>query len=254
MTGSLVIGNGRLVGSISGRGRSRTNHAHVVQELGLGIVEGHFAPGSILPGDADLMARFGVSRTVLREALKTLEAKGLVQPKARIGTRVMPASHWNLFDPDTLSWHFQCGLNRGFLASLAEIRLALEPEAAALAALRRSPEDVADLYRLAAAMNDPANTGSSFANHDLEFHLVVARASGNPFMRSISALIEAALSAALNISSPADDPAKIAISAADHRAIAARIEAGDADGARAAMRRVIMVGADRVAGAFGVAP
>ncbi|WP_051340856.1 FadR/GntR family transcriptional regulator [Azospirillum halopraeferens] len=234
-----------------GRPAARTHHAHVVRELGQQIIGGHFPVGSVLPSDAVLLARFGVSRTVLREAMKTLAAKGLIQARARIGTRVLERSRWNLFDPDTLAWHIESGVDRPFLDSLAEVRLALEPEAAALAARRRSAADVADLYRMADRMAAPSNTAAAFAHHDLEFHLVVARASGNPFMRSISALIEAALAAALRISSPADDPAKMAASAAEHRSIAAAIEAGDEDGARAVMRRVIRRGADRVADALG---
>ncbi|MGQ9366233.1 FadR/GntR family transcriptional regulator [Azospirillum sp. ST 5-10] len=233
-----------------GRTAARTHHAHVVRELGQQIIGGHFPAGSVLPSDAVLLARFGVSRTVLREAMKTLAAKGLIQAKARIGTRVLERSHWNLFDPDTLAWHIQSGIDRRFLASLAEVRLALEPEAAALAARRRGADDVAELHRLAERMAARSNTAASFAHHDLEFHLVVARASGNPFMRSISALIEAALAAAFRISSPADDPAKLAASAEEHRRIAAAIAAGDEDGARAAMRQVIRSGADRVAGAL----
>ena len=70
-----------------------------MRELGVGIVSGDFPQNSILPGDAELMERFGVSRTVLREAMKTLAGKGLIQAKARIGTRVRDRSDWNLFDP-----------------------------------------------------------------------------------------------------------------------------------------------------------
>ncbi|RYY33816.1 MAG: FadR family transcriptional regulator, partial [Sphingomonadales bacterium] len=96
----------------------RSHTAHVVRELGLGIVAGRHPEGSILPGDAELMDRFGVSRTVLREALKTLAGKGLIQAKARIGTRVRPRTEWNLFDPDVLIWHARNGFDDQFLAYL----------------------------------------------------------------------------------------------------------------------------------------
>ena len=95
-------------------GQSRTHHGHVMRDLGLKIISGAYPENSILPGDAELLERFGVSRTVLREALKTLAAKGLIQPKAKIGTRVLERSHWNLFDPDILVWHFEAGQARIF--------------------------------------------------------------------------------------------------------------------------------------------
>src|SRR5690606_33133559 len=89
--------------------RARSHTAHVVRELGMDIVSGAYTEQSILPGDADLMQRFGVSRTVLREALRARAAKGLIQPKARIGTRVRDKANWNLFDPDVLIWHAEAG-------------------------------------------------------------------------------------------------------------------------------------------------
>ncbi|RVK09569.1 FadR family transcriptional regulator, partial [Sinorhizobium medicae] len=116
----------------------RTSHRLVVDELGQAVVGGEFSVGDTLPGDTDLAARFNVSRTVLREAMKTLAAKGLVVPRARIGTRVLPKAHWNLFDSDVLTWHFGAGVDEKFLRHVSEVRLALEPYAAALAARRAS--------------------------------------------------------------------------------------------------------------------
>lgn len=230
-------------------GQPRTHHGHVMRKLGLDIVSGRYPEGAILPGDAELMEMFGVSRTVLREALKTLAAKGLIQPKAKIGTRVRERSRWNLFDPDILFWHFETGVDFRFLESLTEMRLALEPEAAALAALRRTEAHIEELYRWVDRMGD-TEAREGFANSDLNFHLAVALASGNPFMRSVSALIEVALVAAFTISSPTEDPAAQAYSVACHRAIADAIRDRDPEGARAAMRVVILQGSDRVAGAM----
>src|SRR5688572_24032485 len=122
--------------------RSRSHTSRVVNDLGLGIVTGQLSEGSLLPGDQELLTKYRVSRTVLREALKTLGAKGLVQARARVGTRVQPRAAWNLFDPDVLVWHAEAGFRPEFLRHLAEIRMALEPEAAALAALRRTPANL----------------------------------------------------------------------------------------------------------------
>ncbi|MEO7221708.1 MAG: GntR family transcriptional regulator, partial [Devosia sp.] len=88
--------------SLAGSKPARSHSIRVVDDLGLAIVSGQRAEGSLLPGDFELLERFGVSRTVLREALKTLAAKGMVQARARVGTRVRPRSSWNLFDPDVL--------------------------------------------------------------------------------------------------------------------------------------------------------
>lgn len=225
--------------------QSRSHTAHVVRELGMGIVSGGFAERSILPGDAELMERFGVSRTVLREALKTLSGKGMVQAKARIGTRVRPRADWNLFDADVLIWHARAGFDAEFVQHLGEMRLALEPEAAALAAARRTPMHLQHLYAWVDRMGADDVTHDEFVKADLNFHLAVAAAAANPFMRSISTLIEVALVAMLTISSPIEDPLEHADSVAAHRAIADAIARRDADKAREAMRLVINQGIAR---------
>lgn len=239
-----MSGTGLLATTISG-GRRGNSHAHVVSELGRGIVSGVFEVGSTLPGDEELCARFGFSRTVLREAMKTLAAKNLVQPKARVGTRVLEKSRWNLFDSDVLIWRFEAGLDEELLLDLAEMRAAFEPAAAAMAARRATADDIAKLYEIAHRLGDPAHTRVSIANVDLEFHLAIADVSKNPFMRSVSSLIEAALAISFKISSPASDPQKIAECAATHLKIVEAIEARDEAATRLAMLRVIDIGVER---------
>ena len=148
-----------------------------------------------------------MSRTVLREAMKTLAGKGLIQAKARIGTRVRDRADWNLFDRDVLLWHAEVGFDPDFVEHLHEMRMALEPEAAALAAQRRSPEQLEVLYGWVERMGAEPDRPNSFVIADLNFHLAVSAAAGNPFLRSISTLIEVALVAVLTISSPAEDRA-----------------------------------------------
>ncbi|QSZ60017.1 FadR/GntR family transcriptional regulator [Rhizobium sp. ZX09] len=235
---------GLLETTISGRKR-RNSHAHVVSELGSAIVSGRIAEGSLLPNDAELSLRFGVSRTVLRETMKTLAAKRLVEPKAKVGTRVLDRSSWNFFDPDVLGWRCEAGIDQEFVKHLAEIRLALEPAAAAAAALQASNEDIVSLYVIAAKFDNPQHTPESIAKVDLEFHLAVAHMSGNPFMRSASGLIEAALAISFQLSSPAASPDTIAEIASNHLRIVHAIAARDADAAVKAMRHVIEVGKDR---------
>jgi DNA-binding FadR family transcriptional regulator len=227
---------------------ARSHTAHVMREIGVGIVSGRYSQNSILPGDAELMERFKVSRTVLREAMKTLAGKGLIQAKARIGTRVRDRSDWNLFDRDVLLWHAEVGFDPDFVEHLNEMRMALEPEAAALAAQRRSPEQLDVLYGWVERMAAEPDRPNSFVIADLNFHLAVSTAAGNPFFRSIATLIEVALVALLTISSPAEDRARLTQSVADHRAIADAIARRDPEEARTAMRAVIQIGLDMARG------
>jgi DNA-binding FadR family transcriptional regulator len=240
---------GLLETTITGRKR-RSSHAHVVAELGSAIVSGRIPEGSLLPNDAELSLRFGVSRTVLRETMKTLAAKRLVEPKAKVGTRVLEKSSWNFFDPDVLGWRCDAGLDPEFINHLADIRLALEPAAAAAAARHASSEDIVSLYTIAAQFDNVNHTPETIAKVDLEFHLAVARISGNPFMRSASGLIEAALAISFQLSSPASSPETISEIASNHLRIVHAIAARDEAAAIKAMRQVILVGKDRIKNAI----
>ena len=226
---------------------ARTLQSQVVYRLGVSIVRGEFAPGSTLPPDAELLERFGVSRTVLRESMKALAAKNIVNAKARVGTRVLPRQEWSLFDRDVLAWHLEVGPDLAFMRSLAEIRVGFELESAALAAERRSDAQLARLAALVEAMAE-AETTEAFARADLDFHRLVAEASGNPFMASIGGLVDFVLATAFTISSPVDDTAAKQLTVGRHRRIADAIAAGDAETAREAMRVVIADGYDRAAG------
>ena len=121
---------GLLIRSLSGRQSARNFHSFVINEIGPGVASGAFAsgafapgafaPGSILPGDAEMMNRYSASRTVLREALKTLVAKGLVDTRSKVGTRVQPRNRWNLFNRQVLYWIFHARPEADFMDSLTE--------------------------------------------------------------------------------------------------------------------------------------
>ncbi len=229
------------------QGTVRSQTTHVVHEIGIAIVDGRFAAGAILPGDAELMDQFRVSRTVLREALRMLAAKGLIVAKARVGTRVRPQTDWNLFDADVLTWYAEAGLDRGFLMALAEMRMALEPQAAALAAERHTAEQLEQIFACVERMANAETTGAeSFVAADLEFHLAVSRMAANPFLNSISTLIEVALVNSLRLSSPAESPQALRRSVGQHRAIAKAIADRNAKEAAEAMRVVIAQGMQNV--------
>ena len=217
----------------------------VARALALEILAGRYEQGAALPPDHQLTSAFGVSRTVLREALKVLASKGLIKARARIGTRVRQRAEWHLFDPDLLIWQAEAGLDGAFVRHLGEMRMVLEPEAAALAAIRRSPAELEALYRCAQRMGTNGISAADFVRADLDFHLAVAAAADNPFLQAVSTLIEVALVAAMRRSWPGAEVGGVVRSARDHRAIAEAIEAGDQDGARNAMRAVILEGMNR---------
>ena len=224
----------------------------MARTLATEILQGVYPPGANLPPEPELLTRFGVSRTVLREVSKTLAAKGLVVAKTRVGTKVLDPVHWNYFDADLLAWKVSLGLDAEFRQSLTEIRRAIEPPAAALAAQRRTPEDLADLRRWLHEMARPRHTPQSFAEADLEFHLTIGAATGNPLMRSIAAVIETALIAAFQLSSPANDPRLQQSTVAGHAAILEAIERREPEAARRAMLAVIDEGHDRIESEIGV--
>ena len=224
--------------------RARSNHAEVARSVGIDIIAGRHGEGARIPGDAELMATFGVSRTVLRESVKTLVAKGLLTTKAGVGTVVRGRSAWNMFDVDVLAWHLDVGIDKRFLSDLAEIRLAVEPHAAALAAARRTDADLVELHRSMELMRNEPPDSTAFADADLALLIAVANASGNPFMRSIGAVIEAALRASFLRSAPVE-PEDHATVLLWHQRIVDAIAEQDADAAAAAMTAVIHNGRRR---------
>jgi DNA-binding FadR family transcriptional regulator len=224
--------------------RAHSNHEQVARSIGSDIIAGRYPEGSRLPGDAELTTSFGVSRPVLRESVKTLVAKGLLTTKARVGTVVRERGAWNMFDADVLAWHLDVGIDRRFLSDLAEIRLAIEPRAAALAATRRSEADVAELRRAFDTMRQAPSDTDAFTDGDLALHIAVANASGNPFMRSADAVITAALRASFLLSAPVDlDDRDTVLSW--HQRIVEAIAEGDPRAAFEAMTAVIFNGMRR---------
>jgi DNA-binding FadR family transcriptional regulator len=224
--------------------RAHSNHAEVARSIGVDIIAGRYTEGTRLPGDAELTAMFGVSRPVLRESVKTLVAKGLLSTKARVGTVVRERGAWNMFDADVLAWHLDAGIDKRFLGDLAEIRLAVEPRAAALAASRRSDADIVALRRSMEQMRRADSDSIGFADADLALHVAVANASGNLFMRSIGHVIEAALRASFLLSAPVESEDRETV-LLWHQRIVDAIADGDAEMATRAMIEVIHNGMQR---------
>lgn len=224
-----------------------STHSNIVRTLGTEIMAGVHRPGDNLPLEAELLKRFGVSRTALREAIKTLSAKGLLIAKTRVGTRVADTASWNYFDSDVLAWRVEAGADSAFRESLAEVRRALEPAAASLAAKRRSPADLVVLHACVEAMRAQTASAIGFARADLDLHVAIGAASKNPMIRSMASVIETALLDSFTLSPPVRSPELHRETVEAHALIVDRIEAGDAPGAAAAMLAVIDAGVTRIA-------
>jgi DNA-binding FadR family transcriptional regulator len=226
-------------------GRRPSGHDEIAAALGSEILSGARPPGSRLPSAAELYELFGVSRVVLREVTKTLAAKGLIATKSRVGTHVLPGEYWNWFDPDVLAWRIRLGFDSTFIDQLAEMRRAVEPAGAALAAEHRTAAHISAMRDALAAMARAGSDRRAFADADLAFHIAVAAASGNPLFRAFAGVVETALAGYFSISTPVQDAA-VAANIARHAAIADAIEAGHGQAAARAMLSVIDEGLDRV--------
>mgnify|MGYP001229729229 CR=1 FL=1 len=236
---------GSLIRTLSGRQAARNFHSYVINEVGLAIVGGAMPVGSSLPGDAEMIGRFGVSRTVLREALKTLEAKGLVEARAKVGTRVLPQSRWNLFDRQVLAWKLESGPPAAFVAALQAVREPLEVQAAEAAARHREAEHVRLLHYWLNQRGVMAHQPEPFALAEFEIHRVVAEASGNPFLRAAGAVMEFGVAVAVKArmvgdSAPPDGLA--AAQAAQYEALVLAVERGDVDAAGRVMQKLVATG------------
>lgn len=217
----------RLPGSIAGG-----LHAAVLNQIGQRIVRGDFAPGDPLPNADDWSAAQGVSRTVLREVIKVLAGKGLIESRPKTGTRVRPRAAWNFLDPDVLAWRYAATSDSDTRA-LFELRRAIEPMAASLAAERATPAEIAELDAILDEMAAVADNAELFAEPDLAFHQAILRMTGNELIGSLAAVIETALLTSFRLSN--DNPRGQRHSLPLHRDVAEKIAARDADGARRAL-------------------
>jgi DNA-binding FadR family transcriptional regulator len=223
-----------------------STHDQIVSALAQDILTGRIAPGEKLPLEADLLERFGVSRTALREGLKTLAAKGFLSVKTRVGTRVTEPVNWNYFDKEVLAWRVSGGMDADFRRQLAEVRRAIEPAAAALAAERRTSVDLDEMRHALNAMRAEDQSEYAFAHNDLALHLAIGAASKNPMMRSLASVIETALLEVFTLSPPTRDLKLHRETVEAHEKIIDCIEDCDGVGAAAAMITVIEAGVQRV--------
>jgi DNA-binding FadR family transcriptional regulator len=181
--------------------RKRNLFAHVVEELGSRIVHGELKPGEPFPNEADLGHEFGASRSVIREAVKSLAAKGLLESRTRTGIRVLAPIHWNLLDVEVLGWRYRAMPPLQFFRELFEIRWMIEPQAVALAAERATAEDLAEIRQAYADMAAADPAGDTAIDADLRFHRGILAAGHNDLLLQMGNLIGVGLLISYRISS-----------------------------------------------------
>lgn len=215
----------------------RNAHGRLLEQLGERVVRGTWSPGDAIPPEPLLCAEFGVSRTVVREAVKSLVAKGLVSTGPKVGTRVMPAQEWNWFDGDVVRWQSQAGLTRDFLRDLNDLRRVIEPAAARLAAERGTLRHIREIREAFDGMRVAVEEGGDYVASDLRFHQALLRASRNRMIAQMGKAIGTLLRASFEISTAREGAT--AASLPLHRAVLDAIAARDPRRAESAMRSLI---------------
>lgn len=165
----------------------------LTHELGKAIVTGKYKIGEGLPTEANLCIEYDVSRSATREAVKMLSAKGLIESRPKKGIKVLPATNWNMFDTDVLGWILSSNPSLSLLKSFTEVRAAIEPQAAALAAINATTGEL-DMIEAALKRMKEAEKGlDDTLDSDIAFHTSILKASGNPFIIQLSDFISTAL-------------------------------------------------------------
>ncbi|HYC95272.1 MAG TPA: FadR/GntR family transcriptional regulator [Sphingomicrobium sp.] len=216
-------------------GAARNLTRSTLEALGLAIVIGRYDSRSF-PTEAEIAKTLGVSRSVTREAVKMLTAKGLVSARPRHGTVVEPPSSWNLLDPDVLRWTLERKFSLELLRHFNELRMAIEPEAAALAARRHQPDDLRPIYEGLRRMEAAATGPDDALQADISFHVAILQATKNPFYAQFRTLVAAALKTSISFTNRIKGHSA---SVADHAAVAEAIERRDPDAARKAMATIV---------------
>jgi len=208
-------------------------HGAVVHDIGLRIVQGEFAAGEQLPTEDKLLSELSVSRTVLREAVKVLAAKRLVESRPKTGTRVLERAEWNLLDPDVLAWQLEAGPDRRFLEDTLELRRLIEPAAARLAAERANDGEISVLEAACGEMLQAGDDLEAWIEPDLRFHSVLLRSSHNELLEHLTTIVASVLRTLFTFSSR--PPGTFLRAAPLHLAIVEALRERDPERAEAAV-------------------
>lgn len=222
-----------------GLGRSDRLHVTIAREIAVAIVTGGYKPGEILVGENAASQALGVSRAAYREAIRILIAKGLVESKPKMGTRVCPRSRWQLLDPDLLNWALENSPEPPFLRELFELRLTIEPRLAELAAERRSDEDLVRMQAALADMERHEPDSEAAEDADRRFHAALALAAGNELMAQLTSTISVSVGFIARAKRQTPEHRD---STDDHRLLMEAIRVADPSAAGAITSRIISRG------------
>jgi DNA-binding FadR family transcriptional regulator len=211
---------------------SKSQHALIVQQLGLKIVSGEFPENEKLPAAAELCEEFQVSRPVAREAIRVLNSKGLTYSRPKIGTVVRPKEEWHLLDPDVLFWLIESTPEADFVKTLSTVRRVLEPELAYIAASTATDEDIEKIREAYDGMERAANI-EEFVEPDINFHLAIAKATHNDLLAYMSKMLVLPLQQSIKVTSQLRLNSQT-LSLPRHKAILTAIENKDPLSARLA--------------------
>lgn len=226
-----------VAGALIQQGYGKRLRGSLAQQLAVQILSGALPEGHIFPGEIEYAEQIGISRSVLREAFRTLSAKGLVDSRPKAGTRVSPRRQWSMLDPDLLAWQFEAEPSLKFLHDLFELRMIVEPNAAELAAERRTEEHVQAMRVALDAMAQYGLATEEGRLADQQFHMVMLEATRNDAVIALASSIMAAIAWTTIYKQRKRKLPRDPIP--DHRALFDAVAAGDARAARATMAELI---------------
>ncbi|MES2934446.1 MAG: FadR/GntR family transcriptional regulator [Pseudomonadota bacterium] len=215
---------------------ARTIHGFLVRKLGVSIVSGVYPAGAMMPVEAELLKENGVSRTAMREAIKILTAKGLLESRPRVGLRVRQARDWNLLDPDVLGWYCECGGFADIAPKLIQMRCMVEPFAAGIAATQHTQAQIEHLESCYEAMARARNL-EDWITSDLSFHEAILAATGNELLIPLGNMIREGLRIMFGVS--AESTKNPFYSLPLHKAVLDAIKARDPLAAQSAMQAIL---------------
>ena len=225
-------------GIIQMRQRKTSLHSQIAYLLAQRIIRGELLPGQNLPDVEDMRAEFGVSRTVLREAVKLLTAKGIVASKPRIGMTVRARRGWSLLDQELLMWRVDAGIDKAFFQDLIGLRRVIEPGIAELAAQQGTDSELEHILTLYKRLEATVDQPDDFVVNDMRFHTMMIEASHNELLQPIRQPIGVAILAIARTTAQVPGSSRAALPI--HKAVAESIKTRDSAQAHELMHQLVM--------------
>lgn len=219
-------------------GLTRSLADQVAREIGRKIVAATYAPGDLIEDEKALTERYQVSRSVIRDAIKILVGKNLLEVRQGIGTRVRGRHSWGLLDDDVLAWHLSVPVRPDFLRHLMDIRVIIEPEAARWAATSASDEAIEEILTAQKNMEQEKGSMEDFVLCDALFHRTILRASSNEILRAMEGVIFSALLTSIKLTNT--NTQKNEASLPFHRDVAEAIAQREPEMAAQLMKRLLI--------------